>query len=178
MQIKSIIRICAVAAALAFTATRLSAQDNGNDGGSRGYRSGGGNWDPAQIQQRILDGIQERLSFTNEVEWEAVKPLVQKVVDAGRDVLGGRSDLLGLGRSRGSSRSGSSSFFSQPSAERESLQKAVEDNVPAGQIKDLIAKYKAAQKIKQARLEAAQAELKSVLTTRQEAQALLLGLVN
>lgn len=178
MQLKSIIKLCAVAATLAFTVTRLSAQDSGNDGGQRGYRPGGGNWDPAQIQQRILDGIQDRLGFTNEVEWEAVKPLVQKVIDAGREVLGSRSDLLGLGRSRGSSRGGSGGLFGQPSAERESLQKAVDDNVPTAQIKDLIAKYKAAQKIKQARLETAQADLKKVLTSKQEAQALLLGLVN
>jgi hypothetical protein len=178
MQLKSIIKWCAVVGALAFTTTRLMAQDNGNDGGSRGYRSGGGNWDPAQIQQRILDSIQERLGFTNEVEWVAVKPLVQKVIDAGREVLGGRPDLLAGGRSRGSSRGGLGAFLGQPSAEREALQKAVEDNVPSGQIKDLIANYKAAQKIKQARLEAAQADLKLVLSTKQEAQALLLGLVN
>jgi len=178
MQIKSSFILCAAVATLAFTATRLPAQDNGNDGGPRGYRPGGGNWDPAQIQQRLLDGVQERLGFTNEVEWEAVKPLVLKVIDAGREVIGGRLDLLGSGRGRGSSRGGTGGLFAQPSAERESLQKAVEDNVPTAQIKDLIAKYKAAQKLKQDRLEAAQADLKKVLSTRQEAQALLLGLVN
>jgi hypothetical protein len=167
-----------MAVTIAFTTTRLSAQDNGNDGGPRGNRSGGGNWDPAQIQQRILDGIQERLGFTNEVEWEAVKPLVQKVIDAGREVIAGRLDRLGSSRNRGSSHGGSSGLFGQPSAEQESLQKAVDDNVPTAEIKDLIARYKAAQKIKQARLEAAQADLKKVLTSKQEAQALLLGLVN
>ena len=125
-----------------------------------------------------MDGIQERLGFTNEVEWDAVKPLVQKVVDAGREVLGGRGDLLSVGRSRGGSRGGLSALLGQPNPEREALQKAVDDNVPVGQIKDLIAKYKASQKIKQAKLEAAQADLKSVLSTKQEAQALLLGLVN
>lgn len=178
MQLKNIIKLCAVAGALGLATTHLMAQDNGSDGGPRGFRSGGGNWDPAQIQQRILDGIQERLGFTNQVEWDAVKPLVQKVVDAGREVLGGRSDLLGLGRSRGGSRSGATALFGQPSAERGALQKAVEDNAPTGQLKDLIAKYKATQKSKQAALEAAQADLKKVLSTKQEAQALLLGLVN
>ena len=177
MQLKSIIKLCAVAAALAFAASRLSAQDNGNNGGSHGNHSGG-NWDPAQIQQRILDAIQERLGFTNEVEWDAVKPIVQKVIDTGREVIGGRLDPFGGSHSRGSSRGGPGGLFGQPSAERESLQKALDDNVPTGQIKDLIAKYKAAQKLKQARLEAAQADLKSVLSTKQEAQALLLGLVN
>jgi hypothetical protein len=178
MQIKRILNLFAVAITIAFSATRLSAQDNGNDSGPRGYRSGGGNWDPAQIQQRILDGIQERLGFTNEVEWDAVKPLVQKVIDAGREVIGGRLDRLGSSRNHGSSHGGSTGLFGQSSAEQESLQKAVDDNVPTAQIKDLIAKYKAAQKIKQAKLEAAKTDLKTVLSTKQEAQALLLGLVN
>ena len=63
------------------------------------------------------------------------------------------------------------------SPEQEALQKAIDDNAPAAQVKDLLAKYKAAQQAKQAKLEAAQDELKAVLTTRQEAQAYLLGLV-
>ena len=69
-------------------------------------------------------------------------------------------------------------MFGQASPEQEALQKAIDDNAPAAQIKDLLAKYKAAQKVKQAKLEAAQADLKAVLTTKQEAQAYLLGLVN
>jgi len=46
-----------------------------------------------------------------------------------------------------------------------------------GQVKDLLAKYKASQEARQAKLEAAQDALKAVLTPRQEAQACLLGLV-
>jgi len=178
MPLKRIIQLCAVAGVLVLASSHLLAQDSSNVGNQRGYGAGGGNWDPAQIQQRILDGIQTRLGFTNQVEWDAVKPLVQKVIDAGREVLGGRSDLLGLARSRGSSRGGFSALLGPPSPEREALQQAVDGNVPAGQIKDLIAKYKAAQKARQARLEAAQADLKQVLSTKQEAQALMIGLVN
>ena len=62
-------------------------------------------------------------------------------------------------------------MFGQPSPEADALQKAVDDNAPAAQIKDLLAKYKASQKAKQAKLEAAQADLKNVLTVKQEAQA-------
>jgi hypothetical protein len=57
------------------------------------------------------------------------------------------------------------------------LQKALDDKAPVEQIKDALAKYRAARKDKQARLEAAQASLKSVLTAKQEAQAVLLGLL-
>ena len=53
----------------------------------------------------------------------------------------------------------------------------VRDDAPAGQVKDLLAKYKAAQQARQAKLEKAQDDLKAVLTSKQEAQAYLLGLV-
>ena len=141
------------------------------------------------MQQRMMDRYQEQLGFTNDTEWDAVKPLVQKVMDARRDVgFGGMGRMFGGGRNRGGGgnngdqannrpRGGPGGMFGQPSPEQEALQKALDDNAPAAQIKDLLAKYKASQKAKEAKLEAAQAELKAVLTTKQEAQATLLGLV-
>ena len=51
-------------------------------------------------------------------------------------------------------------------------------NAPVSQIKEAFAKYRAARKEKQARLEAAQASLRSVLNVKQEAQAVLLGLLS
>jgi hypothetical protein len=88
--------------------------------------------------------------------------------------------MFGGGRNRGGQGGpgGAGGMFGQANPDQEALQKALDDNAPAGQIKDLLAKYKTSQKAKQAKLEAAQAELKAVLTTKQEAQAVLLGLVN
>jgi hypothetical protein len=195
MKLNRIITLCAIASTLALSIGDVFAQDNGNDGqsgqpGQGGQRhqrggnggSGGGNFDPAAMQQRILDNVQEQLGFTNDTEWDAVKPLVQKVMDARRDVgVGSMRSLFG-GRSRGGdqgrSSRGGSSMFGQTSPEQQALEKALEDNAPAAQIKDLLAKYKASQKVKQAKLEAAQADLKAILTSKQEAQAYLLSLVN
>jgi len=192
MKLNRIITLCAMAATLAISATSLLAQDNGTDnsgipggnqGGQRRNRQGGGpggNFDPAAIQQRILERTQEQLGFTNDTEWDAVKPLVQKVLDARREVgFGGMGRMFG-GRNRSGDQGGNTrpNPFSQTSPEQEALQKAIDDNAPSSQIKDLLAKYKATQKAKQAKLEAAQADLKAVLTSKQEAQAVLLGLVN
>jgi hypothetical protein len=191
MKLNRIITLCAMAATLAISASSLLAQDNGNNngdnngGGQRRNRQGGGpggNFDPAQMQQRMLDRAQEQLGFTNDTEWDAVKPLVQKVMDARRDVgFGGMGRMFG-GRNRGGQGGpgggAAGGMFGQTGPEQEALQKALDDNAPSAQIKDLLAKYKAAQKAKQAKLEAAQADLKKVLTTKQEAEAYLLGLVN
>jgi len=194
MKLNRIITLCAVAATLAISASSLLAQDNGNNngnnnggqggnnGGQRRNRQnggpGGGNFDPAQMQQRMLDRVQEQLGFTNDTEWDAVKPLVQKVMDARREVgFGGMGRMFG-GRNQGGNNNRGGGMFGQTSPEQEALQKAIDDNAPSAQIKDLLAKYKTVQKAKQAKLEAAQAELKAVLTTKQEAQAYLLQLVN
>ncbi len=188
MKLNRIITLCAVAATLAISASSLLAQDNGNNngGGQRRNRQGGGfgggNFDPAQMQQRMLDRVQEQLGFTNDTEWDAVKPLVEKVMTARQEVgMGGMGRMFG-GRNRGGQGGpgggGPGGMFGQTGPEQEALQKALDDNAPAAQIKDLLAKYKASQKAKQAKLEAAQADLKKVLTTKQEAEAYLLGMVN
>jgi hypothetical protein len=179
MKLNRIITMCAMAATLAIGTTSLLAQDNGGGPGGGGWR---GNFDPAQMQQRMLDRYQEQLGFTNDTDWEAVKPLVQKVMDARFATMSGMGrGMFGGGRNRGGDQGGANARpnpFGQTSPEQDALQKAIDGNAPAAQIKDLLAKYKAAQKAKQAKLEAAQADLKAVLTTKQEAQAVLLGLVN
>jgi hypothetical protein len=181
MNAKNLLTICGVAAALIFGASRgLAQNDNGGNGGNDGggQRFQRGNFDPAQMQQHMMERIQDQLGFTNDTEWDAVKPLVQKVMDARRDVgFGGMGRMFGGGRNRGG-QGGPGGMFGQQSPEAEALQKAIDDNAPTEQIKDLLAKYKAAQKVKQDKLEAAQADLKNVLDTKQEAQAVLLGLVN
>ena len=144
---------------------------------------GGGNFDPAQMQQRMMDNIKEQLGYTNDTEWNAVQPLFQKVMDARRDVgFGGGMGRMFRNRNRnngdqagGNNRRGN--FGPQPSPEAEALQKAIDDNAPTAQIKAALAKYKASQKAKQAKLVPAQENLRKVLTTKQEAQATLLGLL-
>lgn len=188
MKLNRIIAVCALAAIVATSATSLFAQDNG--GGQRRQRGGpgGGNWDPAQMQQRMMDAIKDRLEFTNDTDWSAVQPLVQKVLDARRDVgMGGGMRALFGGRNRGGDRGGDQAggnnrqrgggMFGQPSPEEEALSNALENNAPAAQIKDLLAKYKASKAAKQAKLEAAQDALKAVLTSKQEAEAYLIDLV-
>ena len=198
MKLNRIITLCAMTAALALSVGAAFAQDNGGNnagnqqgqGGQRRNRQGGGqpgqggqgggNFDPAAMQQRMMDRYQEQLGFTNDVEWDAVKPLVQKVMETQMAARSGQMrGMFGGGRNRGGQGGGQGGpggmFAASP--EHDALQKAIDDNAPSSQIKDLLAKYNASQKTKQAKLEAAQADLKKVLSTKQEAQATLLGLV-
>ena len=187
--INRIFTLCAVAATLALGTISLLAQDNGGDNGGPGGRRGGdnggggggnrrGNWDPAQMQQRIMDNIRDQLNFTNDTDWSAVQPLVQKVMDARRDVGFGGMARLFRGNRSGGDNNRRGGMFGQTSPEEEALQKAIDEDAPAAQVKDLLAKYQASQKVKQDKLLQAQTDLRAVLTTKQEAQATLLGLLN
>lgn len=186
MKLNRILTLCAVTATLALGTGSLLAQDNGNDNGGGQRRGGpggpGGRWDPAQMQQRMMDNIRDSLNFTNDTDWAAVQPLVQKVRDLQREVYGAAL-RGGFGRNRGGNQGGQGGpggrggFFGQPSPEQEALQKALDDDAPAAQVKDLYAKYKKVQEDKLAKLQKAQDDLKAVLTSKQEAQAYLLGLV-
>jgi hypothetical protein len=181
--IKRVITLCAMAATLGLSAGSLLAQDNGGGGGGQGGGDNGGggfrrgNFDPAQMQQRILDNVRDQLNFTNDTDWSAVQPLVQKVMDARRDVGFGNMGRLFRGN-RGGDNNRRANLFGQTSPEQDALQKAIDEDAPAAQIKDLLAKYQASQKVKQDKLLQAQADLRAVLTTKQEAQATLLGLLN
>ncbi len=172
--------IAGTVVALGFGAGNLSAQnDNGGGGPGRGGR---GNFDPAQFQQRMMDNVREDLGFTNDTDWSAVQPLVQKVMDARRDAGGPgmgrmmfrRNNNNGNNDQGGRRRGG---FFGQPSPEAEALQQAIDNNAPAAQIKAALEKYRASQKDKEDKVLAAQENLRKVLTVKQEAQATLLGLL-
>jgi hypothetical protein len=188
MKLKQALKASGVAILMALTALTVSAQDNqpgqpGQPGqgrqGRRGGGPGGGNFDPAQFQQRMMERVREDLGFTNDTDWNAVEPLVQKVMDARRDVGFGGMGMMGRSSrgGRGGQGGGRGGMFGQTSPEQEALQNAIEANAPAAQIKSLLAKYKTAKKEKQAKLAAAQADLRKVLSVKQEAQATLMGLV-
>jgi hypothetical protein len=189
MKMNKIFAIGGVLAALFLGVTTVSAQ-NGGGGGGGGFGGGGrGNFDPAQFQQRMMDRIRTSLQFTNDSDWSAVQPLVQKVLDARRD-LGG-AGMGGFGRNRGGGGGGQNGgggggqngggrggFFGTPSPEAQALQDAIDNDAPESQIKDLLTKYQASQKVKQEKFKAAQEALRAVLTVKQEASAALMGLVD
>lgn len=188
MKVRNLLTICGVAAALMLSSGSIYAQNGGggggggfgggNGGGGGGGFGGGGfrNMDPAQRQQFMLNNIRDQLGITNDTEWSAIQPLVQKVLDTRMAVGFGGRGFGGRG-GRGGGQGGGGMFGQQPNPDREALQSAIDSNAPAAQIKALLAKYQASQKAKQAAAVAAQADLRKVLTVQQEAQATLSGLL-
>jgi hypothetical protein len=175
MKLKKILTLCATLVTLCLSVDSLMAQNGGGSGGGNGGARG--NFNPAQFQQRMMDRIRQELNFTNDTDWAAVQPLVQKVFDAQMSLrAGGRGGFGGFGGRRGGQ--GGGGLGPNASVEAQALQKAIDDDAPSAQIKDALDKYEAAQKVKQAALTDAQEALRGVLSAKQEAQATLLGLLN
>ena len=194
MRMSSLMSLTGIAAVC--LAGSLTAQDTdgqrggGGGGGQRGGGPGGRNFDPAQMQQRMMDNYKEQLEITDETEWKAVQPLVQKVIDARRATMSGMGRGMFGGARRGGPQGGGDNapaadqqnrrgagMFGQPSPEAEALQKAVDAKAPKAELKAAVAKYQEARKAKQAELEQAQEALRKVLTARQEAIATVNGLL-
>lgn len=157
---------------------KVTAQNN-PPGGRQGR--GRGNFDPAQFQQRFLDNVREQFAIKDDAEWKAIEPLVQKVMDARmearRESMGGMRMMFrrpGRGNDGGPNRG---RRFGEGSPEAEALQNAIDSKASKDDLKAKMATYRKTKEANEQKLIAAQDELKKVLTTQQEAVALLLGLV-
>ena len=176
---------------LAVLSSTLPASAQEAEGGRRRNREGGpgggqGNWDPAQMRQRMMERMREQFAVTDDAEWKLISERIEKVTTA-RTALNARG---GFGGGRGGGPGGPGGqgggpgggggrggMFGEVSPEQDALQKAVESNAPAEEIKTKLAKFRASQKDKEAKLAKAQEDLRQVLSAKQEATAVLLGLV-
>jgi hypothetical protein len=175
IKLKRILLVAGCVAALCLTTGKAQAQR--------------GNFDPSQFRQNMIDSFRDRMSVTNDDEWKVLETAIGKVVDA--QIAARANAIRGFGggtrrnRDRGTNSTDSANgnrprgggFFGTPSAEADDLQKAIEDKAPKDEINAKLAKLREANAASEAKLAAAQDNLKNLLTARQEAVAVLYGLL-
>ena len=166
--------------------------------GSVGVQAQG--FDPEQMRQRMMERVREQLEITNDDEWKIVSERAEKVMAARRDAggFGGGGMMFGRGPGgpggrrdgdrpgggagggergdRGNRPRGGGMFGEEPQ-EAKDLRAAIEAKAPAEEIKAKLEKYRAFKKTKEAELVKAQESLKEVLNARQEAAAVMAGLL-
>jgi hypothetical protein len=185
MRLQRLLLAGSLVAMLGLAAGQVMGQGNQGGGPGRGGPGGGpggrGNWDPAQFQQRMMERYKEQLEITDDAEWKAIQPLVQKVTDARTAMFSGMArGMFGRGPRQGGDNQGDQQrqrFGPQPSPEAENLQKAIDSKASSAELKSALQKYVDSRKKAQADLEKAQADLRKVLTPRQEAIATMSGLL-
>jgi len=121
----------------------------------------------------FLNRIQETLAVGDE-ESAAVKPLVQDVLAKRRDTMGGGMRVMMRGRGR----RGDAQNEDGPT-ETQALQETL-DNADAGadEVKAKLAAFRTARDQKEQALQAAREKLRAVLTAKQEAQLVLMGILD
>ena len=158
-------------------------QQGGQGGqGGPGGRQGRGNFDPEQMRQRMMERFREQLGVKDDGEWSLIEARIKKINESrmGRG-FGGFGGPGGPGGGPGGQggpggRQGRGGF-GQPNPDAEALQAALDSGASADDIKAKLTAYRAAAKQKEAQLEKAQDELRQLLSVRQEARAVLMGLL-
>jgi len=181
MKLNQLLAAGGLAAMLCLSANEVLAQAGGGGGGGGGGRRGGGGpggggFDPAQFQQRMMDRYKEALEVKDDAEWNIIQPLIQKVMDARMAVgFGGGRGMFGRGGPGGNNNNQGNRPGMAPNPEADTLQKAIEGKASNAELKGAMEKFVASRKDKQAALDTAQANLRKVLSVRQEAILLSMG---
>ena len=152
---------------------------------------GGGNFDPEEMRQRMMDRYQEVLEF-DDAEWKAVRPLLEDVMAKQREATTGRfGGMMMMGRRQQGGQQGARQGGQQgdrqnrrgfggrePDAAMTALQETLESaNPSASEIKSKLEAVRQSRAKKEAALAAAQKKLQACLTTEQEAKLVLAGML-
>lgn len=137
----------------------------------------------------MMERMKERFEVTNDDEWKIISERLQKVTAArtatgtgfgafGRGGPGGPGGPGGQGGDRAQGGGGGGGGRrGEASPEADELQKALDAKASKDEIKAKIARLRDARKANEGKLEKAQEELRAVLNIRQEAVAIMMGLL-
>ena len=184
MKMKPTILLSALALAastlLATAQDTAAPKDAPKDAGANnpgGGRQRGGT--PEEFMKRMSDALKTSLKVTDE-EWTVLKPLIEKAQTAQREAGAGR----GFGGRGGPGRGGDNAGGTPPAdtrpgaAESAALRTAIEsDSTSADDLKAKLAAVRAVRKKGAADLAVAREELKKVVTVRQEAVLVSMGIL-
>jgi hypothetical protein len=140
-------------------------QNGGANGGGRG------NFDPAQMQQQMLAALRDQFGVTDDSEWKIISDKITAVSELNRATRGGFGGLRGGGGNRG----GRGGAVANP--EQDALRQAITDKLPDAEIKSRLARLREVRKANEEKLTKAQDDLRGVLSVRQEAVAVMAGLL-
>ena len=150
-------------------------QPGGAAGGNTGGRGNRGNFNPQQYQQQFNDRLKTELGMTDD-EFKAVQPKIEAVTTASRATRGNRGFGGGGGRTRGGN-NGTPAAADPNAPAPTALQTATDEltktlankDATPDEIKNKLAAVRDAKTKAKEALTKAQADLKELLTARQEA---------
>jgi hypothetical protein len=165
-KLNQFLAMAGIALALVFAGSKVMAQD-------------GGEMDANARIQRRADSLRMSLAVTNDADWKVISQKLVKVIGLQAEVrMAGLANMLrGPAGPADGGRRGLAAIAPEPDAASVALSNALDGNAPIAEIKAAMARVREARRGKQAQLAKAQEDLKSVLSTRQEAVLLSDGLL-
>jgi len=159
-----------------------------NPNGGRANRGNRGNFNPEEMQARMSAALKERFGVTSDDEWNLIMERINKVNELRRTSMAGGMALRGLfggpggpggpnGQGGGGRGNRPGGFGPVSNPEVDALQTAVTDKAPDAEIKARLERLREVRKTNEATLAKAQEDLRAVLSVRQEAVAVLIGLL-
>jgi hypothetical protein len=154
--------------------------------GPPGQGPGGRMFDPEQMRQMMEQRMKEMLGATDD-EWKVLGPRVMKVQELSRQTRGGGPGMMMFGRgmrggpggNRPGGPMGTNRELTETEKAQEQLQTLLEDTTSTpDKIKEQLTKLRAAREKDKAELAKAQKSLREVLTLRQEATLVLMGMLD
>ena len=133
------------------------------------------NMDPADFRARIMANLRQQLGVTNDDEWNVLAPRLTAVMELRRTVMAGGFGFRGL--AGGGANGNRPNLAGAANPDLAALQSAVANNAPDAEIKAQLDHLREVRKENEAKLEKAQEDLRATLTLRQEAVAVLAGLL-
>ena len=174
-KLMKVLLMAGCVAAVSLFAGNVMAQ-----GGPGGGGGGGGGFQ--RFQQRMMDNLRTQMDVKDDAEWGAISNAVSKVFEA-------RFAGRGMGRNRPGNNGGDNGgdqggqqqrrprFGGANGPEADALQAALDAKASPDEIKTKLAAVRAANTANHDKLVKAQEDLKQLLTSRQEAVAVLNGLL-
>ena len=153
----------------------MAAADDGSRKPSRGDKDAASNPKTRadEAAARNLERLRDQLGVEDDAEWAVVLERINRVNEARSGLwkgsAGGKPTPSGAKKGERSSRSAN--------PEQDSLRYAVRDNLPDAEVKSRLARARHVHEQAETRLQQAQSDLRAVLTIRQEAIAVLAGLL-
>ena len=201
---KKVIVMGIVAGVLALVAGGLclAQPPQGGGQGGPGFGGPGGNFDPAQMRQRMMERWKEQLGADDDA-WKVIEPRLTKVMEINRQTMaGGMGGMFGMrgmrgmrgqggpggqqGQGRGGPQGDRPRFPGDENREPSAVEKAQEalettldnESASADTIKQQLTALRQAREKAKQELAAAQQSLREILTVRQEALLVLTGMLN
>ena len=177
---------CVVSSAL-FAQTDPNAPADGanaNGRNRRGQNGGGaggrGNFNAEEMQQRMNTILREQFEVADDAEWKLISDRITAITDLRRSAFAGGGGFGGGGRGGpggfgGGGPGGRGGRGGNP--EQDALRQAITDKLPEAEIKSRLERLRETRKANEEKLSKAQEELRAILSVRQEAVAVMAGLL-